>query len=221
MISFRALAIILFCFVTSVLTRCSCCKCEDIDLKYSSTIKEMEITSLDNSGKDTVPVVNQTVNKSAYALRLSFLSTTAVLAHQTCPQWNLFIGEANAMSCGCNNYARYVPTDSIRTITITDLEPFDATTPALADITSKFRYYNRYPGNYITIENLISDPTNSLYYPSYYTGPNAASAPVLETAVTFLLMEPPAEPGQHRFKVSVQLQSGLTLEQTTSAITLE
>lgn len=220
MITLRAAIITILCFIVAVGTRCSCCKCDEVDLKYTSTFKELQLTSLDNSGKDTIPVINNTVNKKAYAIKLTLISTTGVIAHHSCPSFNLFIADANAMGCRCNTYQKYIPTDSISTISITDLEPFDATTSANTDVTPKFRYYNRYPGTYEKIDNFINE-RGGLFYPDYYNGRDAAPAAQLQSAITFMLMEPPAGSGIHRFKVSVLLKSGLKIEQTTLPVMLQ
>ncbi|GAB3428158.1 DUF5034 domain-containing protein [Niabella aquatica] len=222
MITFRAFIITLLCFIVAVGTRCSCCKCDEVDLKYTSTFKELELTSLDNSGKDTVPVINNTVNKNAYALKLTLISEAGMIANKPCRPFSLFITDANAMSCGCNTSQKYIPTDSVGAVSIISLEPFDDTTPANADVTDRFRYYDRYQGSYIKVNDLINSDRQGLFYPGYYYKQDDAM-PVtrLKSAITIMLMEPPAISGAHRFKMVILLKSGLRMEQTTSALTLQ
>lgn len=81
MITLRAAILLGLCFVIVVGTRCSCCKCDEVDVKYTSAFKEMELVSLDNSGKDTASVVNNTVNRNAYAVKMVLLSSIGTLAH--------------------------------------------------------------------------------------------------------------------------------------------
>lgn len=222
MITVRAAIITILCFVIAVGTRCSCCKCDEVDLKYTSTFRELQLTSIDNSGKEAIPAVNNTAPKNAYGVKLELISTTGMIANMPCRSFSLFIADARAaMDCFCNTSQAYVPTDSIRAITITDLEPFDNIVPANADITSRFRYYDRYQRRYFKINDLFDDRRQGLFYPSYYAEKDAVPGGELRSAVTFLLMEPPAAAGVHRFKISVLLKSGLKIEQTTSPTTLQ
>jgi len=222
MITLRAAILLGLCFVIVVGTRCSCCKCDEVDVKYTSAFKEMELVSLDNSGKDTASVVNNTVNRNAYAVKMVLLSSIGTLAHLPCRHFDVFIGSANAMGCRCSSSGKYIPTDSIISISITDLEAFDVNTPANSDISSRFRYYDSYAGgSYIEVDQLLSSGRQSLLYPgSYYSSPADPMAS-LQSGLMFMLMEPPASSGIHRFKFSLLLKSGIRIEQTTSTIMLQ
>ncbi|HTG54887.1 MAG TPA: DUF5034 domain-containing protein [Niabella sp.] len=222
MITLRAAILIVLCFVIVVGARCSCCKCDDVDVKYTSTFERIELLSLDNSGKDTVAIVNNTVNRNAYAVKMSlFSSIGTLLVHQSCPSFDLFISSANAMGCRCPGSGKYIPTDSVVSISIIDLEPFDDATPAGSDVTSRFRFYGKYSGSYIKIDELLNSFERNLFYPDAYYSSASDPMTLLQTSVVFMLMQPPSKSGIHRFKLTVLLKSGSQIEQTTSIITLQ
>ncbi|MCH5720741.1 DUF5034 domain-containing protein [Niabella hibiscisoli] len=222
MITLRAAILVVLCFIVVVGTRCSCCKCDEIDVKYTSTFEKMELVSLDNSGKDTVQAISGTVNRNAYAIKMNlFSSIGAQMVHQPCRNLDLFISSANAMGCRCPGSGKYIPTDSILSISIIDLEHFDTAMPAGSDVTSRFRFYKNYGGTYIKIEELLNSSEHNLFYPNVYYSSAFDPMTLLQTSAVFMLMQPPATSGIHRFKCTVLLKSGLQIEQTTSIITLQ
>lgn len=182
----------------------SCCNCaEPIVGNYRHTA--IEITALDNSGKDIVVAESRGINRKAFGLRLNLIREMIVSVNKK-SKFNI-ISSANAMTkCKCQDYS-WLPSDTIKLVTIHSLKNFDENHDAGSDITGYMKVYRRYV--FQTIPEYLAGIRTIVSYEGD-----------LQVQMDLLLMEPPISAGKHQFKISVFLSDGRILEQTTPEIDL-
>ena len=193
----KALILFVILPIVELFTFFTCCDCDNFETKYKTYIYEsLSLENLDNSGKSAVETNAEEVNRNAYGMRLFFMVGEPKYSRVSgC--WSLFPA-ANAFACNCPPSVEYSSSASISSIKIYSLNDFNDEKSANSDISEYFKVADYY----CDVKDIEK-----------YT--NVSFAEVLASGykVDFLLMTPPAEKYvNHRFKVSISLSDGQTLE---------
>jgi len=162
------------------------------------------VNNLDNSGKEAVATISDSIPRQAYGFRLHLIREK--LAVNNSPQY-LFSQSVYADNLSSNYYnSDCYPIDSIVSFKIFTGYDFDSTHPANADVSDYFKVCD---GNsFITVKDYFS--FTSWVYPAYE----------LQTDIEILLMTTPTINTRHQFKIQVKLSDGRVLEQATPIVHL-
>lgn len=198
----KVIFVLLFPFMAQIAL--SCCRCDDPDFQgyYSNT--SLSVAHINNAGAEPLVTIADSVAKAAYGIELA-LVRERVAKNKSIR--SLFASEAYATSCYCDAEGILFPRDSISTIRIITLFPFDNNHPANTDITSYFSVFK--DRAFSTINDYLIESGATLY-----------TEAGLELRLNLLLMTPPVMGMQHRFKIQVVLSDGRMLEQETSNVNL-
>jgi hypothetical protein len=182
----------------------SCCNCIEPVIQ-SYTNKTITLSNLDNSAKEPIVALSDTVVKKAYGIRLQLIREKLACLEKRRP--SLFISSAYAFKCSCAPAQEYRPKDSIVSIKIYTLHSFDNDHAAGSDLSAYLKVYRSYA--FSTIEQFVKNSPTVLFDDKQ-----------LEQTIDFLLMTPPAINVEHAFKVQFILSDGRTLEGETSPVKL-
>lgn len=182
----------------------SCCNCIEPVIQHY-TNKTITLSNLDNSAKEPVLAVSDTVVKKAYGIRLQLIREKMACLEK---RRSLFISSAYAFTkCSCPPAQEYRPKDSIVSIKIYTLQSFDNDHAAGSDLSAYFKVYKSYA--FSTLEQFVKTSPTVLFDDKQ-----------LEQTIDFLLMTAPAINIEHHFKVQLTLSDGRTLEGETSPVKL-
>lgn len=181
----------------------ACCDCE-APKYYNYTHTGMVLLNLDNRGQNPVIASDYPIPKEAYGIRI--ILTTEATARQK-PAFSFFIQSAYAFSCKCEAGTQYLPRDSVVNLRIFTLNDFDAEYPAGSEISDYFRILSS--DHYTTVPGYLSQSGATFTY-------NEPREVLLNT----MLLQPPVQKGNYRFRIEIELSDGRIFNKETDMIEL-
>ncbi|MCC6288202.1 MAG: DUF5034 domain-containing protein [Chitinophagaceae bacterium] len=201
MILKKVIILLLVPFATEVFI--SCCDCNEPQL-FKYTNQSFDVKHLDNQGQSPVIPSNGTALKEAYGLRMTLTCETTVFKQAPV---SFFINRSYAFSCGCDPEIQYLAKDSVIAIHIITLDDFDNQHLAGSDISEYFKLHSQH--TFISIAEYLQKIATIFYYDNPKT-----------IILDALLMQPPLQSGNYRFKIKMTLSDGRSFTAEPSTIEL-
>lgn len=181
----------------------ACCDCSEPQY-YQYTHTGMVLLNLDNRGQNPVIASDYPIPKAAYGIRI-VLTTEATVWQK--PAFSFFIQNAYAFSCKCEAGTQYLPRDSVINLRIYTLNDFDAQYPAGSEISDYFRILNS--DHYTTISDYVRQSGTTFSYKE-----------PREVMLNIMLIQPPLQKGNYRFRIEIELSDGRKFDKETAMIEL-
>ena len=190
--------IILILIFTSLRVLASCCKKEGYNFRWS----KFNLTNLDHSTDNPIPLSGNTININKYGIRLIFDNERVARIP------NLGFNESYAFDCE----ALFRNRDTITSIDVITRQNFDNTHPAGSSV----------------IQYMQARPTRfDKYYPVYEYNPVSQALPYINddqvstihnNGIDFRFQKASPNLGQYRFVVTVSFKNGRTLSDSTEIL---